>query len=470
MTKTLQQYRLLLLALALACVALIASHHDHACAAHLKMLRTSSTSALLAAQTTLRDALHFSEKEISLLSRDEIVFGYGADLRTTVDVDLNEKYFFSALINDGVDRGREMFRYVNPDDSPVPINDALPVPIISVSAQHSMNPHISVPDAFDHDGNRLLTLFEFDISPDFNTPNYWRYPALLPGKNTPDRWHRFGMKFVFATALDATGLETAIQLPFRVTAMRLPTAVNDLSPAEMRKHAAALGWGLNKTQVIREVFDYVRFMVHWGDDRFPHTPYDTFRSGVGECGHVNYLAGVFLELNGIPYRGVSGFNPIARTVYPGGGHSAIEVWNEALGEWTYLDSYLNIRLDGPISNVENSELRHLPIYPAKPEISELGDHVGLGELFRFIRYHDKAGRLPGIPLHNMLDHSDDYGRFWKMAKGRKYNVKDLFPDALTVYVRARYIDTNGVGLYKKPQRAESFSRHSLTHFTAKAEP
>jgi len=396
--------------------------------------------------------------------------GYQRNLKETYHPNLEKKYFSPSGNVKLYGHSTEMFKYTNPDGIDIPIDTGLPEPKITIITEEDIfYPTISIPKAFDEDSNQLLALFEFDISPNFDSPNYWRYPSLLPSKHKKDRGSRYGTDIGLSTSLEVGGFNSSMVFPFRATNMRLPLLEEELTSEELKKQAATLGLGLNNADLIKEVFHYVRYNYQWGDEDFSHSAYDTFKAGSGECGSVNNLAGLFFELNGIRSRGVAGFNPIARIVYPGGGHSSTEIWNEDERKWNYFDSYLNILLDDPVTEIKDHKDRNIKIYALdtnNPELKELGDYLSLEELFRFAVYYDKQGRLPAVAHHNILGISDQYGSYWDTVENvkNKYSINDLLPPNIKIYVRARYIDTNGVGLSNTAPLTGSFSNYSTTSF------
>lgn len=409
----------------------------------------------------LRSVYDYSPREFGLLKDAEInasasVVYYSPELSDRVfstNPELNEP---------PADAG---YTYTDSSGDPVPSSDTLPIPVISLSDTDTPYPEVSVPPAVDADGNPLLVLFEFDTSPEFHSPNAWRHPALLPAFAVQDRRSPAGMQLRLQTALESTGLETTVRFPFRVTSMRLPEERDGLTPQEMMRQARALGHGLSVDETISEVFDWVRYRYHWGDDVLLHSPYDTFVARAGECGYINQLAGQFLEFNGIRYRSVSGFNPIAREVYPGGGHTAIEVWNADTGRWNYLDSYLNLRMSLPVRRADESPKGDETIYALPPQLHEiLGPDLGLSELFRYRTYFDINGRAPAVHMHAIAGEEATYGMGWDLLVAPQSTAEQLFDDEVRIYVRARYIDTDGEALSQVKALDGVFSQSTTTSF------
>ncbi len=410
----------------------------------------------------LRDRHGYSQKEIALLTE--------ADLRAGGDLVYVAPNLVELLLTRTLEGGAgegPFARYLNPDGSEIATSRALPVPAITIKSKREYGdyPLVSVPPATDAGGNRLLVLFEFDVAPSFDTPNLWRTPVLLPVFEQTDRSSRRGAAFRLQTALETNGLDNSVRFPFRASAMRLPLREEEMTQDEMTRHARALAWGLTGEARIAEVFNYVRTLYHWSSDLLPHTPYDTFVSGMGECGYVNQIAGTYLEMNGGRYRSVSGFNPLARAVFPGGGHTAVEVWNEVAQTWSYLDSYLNLRLDRPVRLAFETSQAEARIYDLPPELhDELGPSLGLAELFRFRTYFDLATRAPQMPM-TALENEDEYGLGWSLLEAPEYTADQLWPKEISIHVRARYIDTRGRPLTREAALSAVFSPASETSFT-----
>ena len=155
---------------------------------------------------------------------------------------------------------------------------------------------------------------------------------------------------------------------------------------------------------------------------YTRTPLDVFRSGVAECSAVNNLIGAMLEMNGLRYRLVAGFNPKFRVSYPLGGHSAIEVFDSASESWSYVDSYLDILLPG----VSTEALARMQDDSAQPFLSPPRQQdasaqmrerpLRIGEVFKYRNYGDQLGRLPMISMLRLrAGHSErDYGLDWDL--------------------------------------------------------
>jgi len=362
-------------------------------------------------------------------------------------------------------------------DVPIAADEALSPPVISVERTGAY-PVVSIPEIADPDGEDALYYFEFDTSPEFDSPNFWRYPALLPYADRDDLTGRQGLPFFVlrTTHRGVDGHSIRIEFPFRASAMRLPNDWSQLDFNEMQRHARGLAYGLQGRDAVDEVFAYARQIYFWASDTVHRSPLDTFTAGLGECGHVNDLAGALLEMNGYRYRNISGFNPQARVTYPGGGHSAVEVFD---GEaWSYLDSYLDVLTDGvPAARLGDSKYADLPIYalPESYHDGPLGTMLTLENLFAYRTYYDKLNRLPAASMLLLEGNEEVYGLQWPLNVAPEWSPRELFADELTIHVRARYIFAGGESLahVSEPAPAPSQIRVSPwghTSFTVRGRP
>lgn len=419
-------------------------------------------------------APHLSREDFAVLTESEYQVG-GADLASPSSTPFP-------------DHAGEHFaqRRVTAENTPpqymlggsvVAADAALSAPEISVE-QTGVYPVVSIPEVTDAGGEDALYYFEFDTSPEFDSPNFWRYPALLPYYDREDLTGRDGLRlFVMRTThRGIDGHANRIEFPFRASAMRLPSDWSQLDFNEMQRHARGLVYGLQGRDAVEEVFAYARQIYFWASDTVHRSPIDTFTAGLGECGHVNDLAGAFLEMNGYRYRGVAGFNPQARVTFPGGGHSAIEVFD---GEtWSYLDSYLDVLSDGvPAARLAGSKYAELPIYalPESYHDGPLGTMLTLENLFAYRLYYDKLSRLPTMSMLMLEGDDDIYGLQWPLNVAPEWSSRELFEGELTIHVRARYIFADGESLahVSEPAPAPSQIRVSpwgYTSFTVRGRP
>jgi hypothetical protein len=345
----------------------------------------------------------------------------------------------------------ERDRYLLPNRHPIEIDLTLSPPNLSVHKYtNELRPRIrmSTPKALPM-GKRTNYYFEFDTDASFKSPNLVRLPNLLPARFDDDLTSRQGLPiFVMASPLrDVDSTRNEIEFPFRVSALRLPNSWEKLDYEELKKQAAALGYGLNGDALIEELFSYMRHLYYWGNDSKFRYPLDVFRTGIGECASVNHLLGTFLELNGIRYRAIAGFNPLIRQIYPGGGHTAIEVLSPNTNKWSYIDSYLDIYLPG-VSGKEliNSQLaKKVLVYliSSKYDQTIYGEALYLSDLFLYRQYNDPFGRMAPLTMLQLRGDESLYGLKWDLETVTDYSIEELFPLEIKVFVRGRYIITDG---------------------------
>jgi hypothetical protein len=165
-----------------------------------------------------------------------------------------------------------------------------------------------------------------------------------------------------------------------------------------------------------------------------------------------------LEMNGLRYRLVGGFNPTNRIWYPGGGHTAIEVWDGA--QWNYVDPYFDLLLEKlsahKFKEAENArvkcwELLRLPESQLTTERKLAMKNLTLADLFKYYIYGDKLMRLPMAHRVQLVAAAargqaevclspENYGLQWPLRPGfEELNVPIDFPETQTIYVRARLL-------------------------------
>lgn len=339
-------------------------------------------------------------------------------------------------------------RYLAAPGREVVVDPALPAPRLALHATDSLWPEIEL-DAGDAMAGRVDVRYyaEFDTSPGFDSPQFWRYPALIPRADLADLTGRAGLAYALfsTTARGVDGRASRIRFPFRVIAMALPLAAGRIGFAEFAKFARLVAHGVPAEQVIREFYEIGRYRFFWASDEQPRQPLDTFAAGLGECAYVNDLIGAMLEVNGYRYRMVAGFNPIMRQIRPAGGHSAIEVLDPAAGRWSYVDPYLDILAPGVAAEqfaghpVGNSWIYDVDTSKHDPAV--FGTHLTLAGLFRYRRYGDVAGRLPMASMLQLATAGEArYGLDWPLrpAEIAFDPAKDL-PETATIHVRGRYV-------------------------------
>lgn len=336
----------------------------------------------------------------------------------------------------------------------LPTDPSLAAPLVEVDTTDPLYPIARVSKAVGASGHEALYYFEFDTTPTFASPNAWRYPSLKaigivdrPEHPLTDLTGRSGLPLsaFAATQRNIDGRAREARFPFRVTAMRLPNDWAALTYKELELQALALGRGLTPAATIREVYLYTRHSYVWGSDSITRSPLDVFTAGVAECSAVNNLVGAMLEMNGLRYRIVTGFNPRYRVAVPEGGHSAIEVFDSQTGRWSYLDSYLDAFFPGVSAHDLATGSDPASEIPAVTTLvrthQQFGPSITFGQLFKVRSYGDNLTRLPmvsGLRLANGLGESA-YGLSWPLNKARPRPVRDLFPAAQTIYVRARWV-------------------------------
>lgn len=306
--------------------------------------------------------------------------------------------------------------------------------------------------------------FEFDTDPSFTSRNLWRYPTLMPTtavanlKPIQNLTTTKGLSYyIFRTTLRDYVPTNAVRFPFRVTAMGLPLERGNIDFSHLVKTAKLLGHGLTQDDLIREIYEYGRMTLTWGGNTIEHQPIDTFRAGVAACGAVNDLVGAMLEMNGIRSRLVGGFDPRIRVWYPGGGHTALEVWNGQ--RWSFLDSFLDLYLpnvsakDFALSSIGKTTIGKFQFtseqQPYREAFSKaIGTAYTFQQLFRYRIYGDKAVRLPLAHMLRLRAGSikssglseASYGLTWPLrTTDITFDPNFDLPETTRIYVRARYV-------------------------------
>lgn len=358
---------------------------------------------------------------------------------------------------EGQPAGSDVYIYLTSKGKPVRVDASLPMPVLTLAETGGPHPVARLTAPEPPPGKFLLYYFEFDTSPRFDSPNFFRIPSLesFRGKQH-DLSSRLGMSFyLFSGKNRCDRAGSSVCLPFRVSSLALPLAYGRIGFPEMVKFAQLAGYGLGGPDLVRELYDIVRYRWVWGSDLQMHCPLDTFAAGVGECGNVNNLLGAMLEMHGMRYRLAAGFNPVARTAHPGLGHSAIEVHTPT--GWEYLDPYMDVYLPGvPIRQIGRLpqgkiRMRCLPSAgereaPLAAEVREsIGPALELGEQFRYRIYGDVAGRrLMAWMISLGPEGEKAYGLDWPLRRLRPDEGLDPerdLPREFTVYVRGRYVLT-----------------------------
>jgi|GEM_PF-2580963 len=327
-------------------------------------------------------------------------------------------------------------------NAPVQTRQALNEPILTLARTDTQHPVFTISGA--PKGAQLY--LEIDSSENFNSRNLVRYPSLAPLFTQVDNMHRQDqtLQLFQARASGWPSAEEGFVLPFRISAFALDFG-HSPSFKDFAHYAQLLAYGLSTDEIIAEVIEVVSRRTDHGGATFNLSAYETFVSGVDECGHVNELFGAILEMNGIRYRGVGGFNPWVNAILPSAGHSAIEIEN-AKGQWEYADAYLYYHTPMVGSAELSSHSGVGPSVFATPEqiIGKMGldEDVNVSDLFKYRTYFDKAGRQISAPVSQLLETEDNYGRNFALRSLRVtewFDYKRDLPRTKTIYARARYV-------------------------------
>ncbi|WP_347337660.1 transglutaminase-like domain-containing protein [Bradyrhizobium mercantei] len=237
-----------------------------------------------------------------------------------------------------------------------------------------------------------------------------------------------------------SGLSPAVSFPFPAAAMCLPDRRSEIGVRHIEMLAAALGSEGTAAGTIDAVFRYAQAKFAWANDTVFRPPVEVLRSSMGGCGHVNFLAALLLELNGIRCRGVAGFDPALREAYPGAGHTAIELLDPASDRWEYFDPYLDIRLPGRAASQlpDDPEALGIRLAEISPEFRGLGDYIDLGRIFRYRIYLDPLERLPQATMLQLNGQEDFYGRHWRLS-GPSRKAGPCPSSRRAIHARARFI-------------------------------
>jgi len=337
------------------------------------------------------------------------------------------------------------------------VDRSIAPPAIHVDLADPLHPRVRVPRYAGPDAGRALYYFEFDTSPHFGSPNFWQLPTLKPvlsldpdesmASRYADLTGRGGipLNIFVSSQRGVDGRASEARFPFRATAMRQPADRSALSFDDLERQALAVAYGLSPAETIAEIYRYGRDTYWWGWDTVPRSPIEVFLAGIAECSANNNLIGAMLEMNGIRYRIVEGFNPRLRVVLPRSGHSAIEVFDPATRHWSYVDSYLDLYVPGvSAQQLAGNALpaSRTPVIETPPhERATFGPWITLGTLFKYRRYGDNLSRMPMTSMLRLrADASEDaYGTGWALNAVKPRPAQELFAERQTIYVRARYV-------------------------------
>ena len=392
-------------------------------------------------------APNFNERELSLLSNEELRSTPASF--STIKVPLWRVPFPNFVKSNEISSQPVPYVYLDHAGGEIKLDETLPDLKLDIEdTQKTLQPVVTaiLPDGMNEPD--VFLYFEFDTTLEFHSPNAWRYPTLLPTFERQDLTSRNGVNFraFQTTSRGVDGRSKSFKVPFRLSAMRLPNDPAQLTFEELQRQSRALALGLGTSAAIGEVFSYAKYTYLWAGDEFPRGALDTFTAGLGECGHINDLVGTILELNGIRYRGVSGFNPLYRVVFPGGGHSSIEVFDDQRQKWRYVDSYLDVLSDDGIESFDSNQAGSLPVYSADERyLNTVLDkkNVLLRDLFKYRRYFDKRDRLPLMNMFEVYGREDEYGKAWDMELAPAFDYGQLFNGQQKIFVRSRYVIAPG---------------------------
>jgi hypothetical protein len=338
--------------------------------------------------------------------------------------------------------------YLDSTNNPLVIDPCLAPPRLLLDAADGCRPLLKVAPVHEPRGLMASYAFEFDTKSTFDSPNFWRYPPLMPyveGTNLPDR--RGLSFFALTTTLRSReiGRQPYVRFPFNPASMCLPHDSERIGFEDLQRVALTLGHGLSRMDLIKAIYRYVQLAITWANDTVFRPPLDVLRGGLGGCGHVNALVGLLLELNGVRCRGVAGFDPLLRTIYPGAGHAAIEFVNPGTGRWEYLDAFLDLWLEGRAAcdlpaDPQARSLRIMNI-DSDYDHDRYGRTINLARIFKYRIYFDVAGRLPMTSMLHLTGKESRYGARWPLLTPavRPDVIRTLITSTRTIYVRARYV-------------------------------
>ena len=355
-----------------------------------------------------------------------------------------ERRLSAAMSIDRVASQGAFNRYFSAPDVEIEVDPGLAAPALEVDQTDPLYPTARLLSSLGPEDANFY--FEFDTSRDFDSPNFWRQPALVPQTFPADLTGRAGLGYnLFLSHIRDVSNSTEVKFPFRVTAMALPLEWAKIDFSRLALLAQLVGHGLGEEQMIKELFTFNRQRVLFSHETAKRSPIDTFKAGLGECIHANELTGTMLELNGLRFRTVGGFNPTIRNIYPGAGHASVEVMRSG-GAWEYLDPYLDAYSPGTSAeDLRNHPLGKTVIFEVdrtRFKSADLPTKVTLADIFKYRIYSDSAGRLPSATMIQMAGEERQYGRGWKirdLEPNERLNLEKDLPSRLQIYVRGRYI-------------------------------
>lgn len=332
-------------------------------------------------------------------------------------------------------------------EAEIPIDPELPAPTLEIEG-HSLRPTLRMGGEFSaFDPGQLFYSYEVDVSPEFSSPNLLRYPTLYSSNSS--RNENLNLTDPMAALYNNFAVQTrewtdapTLKLPYSILAFCLPADWSSLSA----QHVATLAHALTYAEPtigerIKALFEYVRHNYVWGNENYNRTFVDVFSTKIGQCGHVNSLLAAMAETIGVRARSVSGFSPAARVIFPGGGHTAVEIYNSVLKKWVYVDPYLDVILESHgAMDIDQTAAGNMLIYPAPAKYRAVfGDGVTLAELFKFRTYFDHCKRAERATMLQLGRSEDRYGTTWKLDSTKRPPLTEILPGKLKLYARARYV-------------------------------
>jgi len=326
--------------------------------------------------------------------------------------------------------------------SKLPTDAELTPPTLEIHDGNSQNPAFTVSDV--PDGAQIY--LEIDSRPDFSGRNLVRFPSLAPLFVETDNAIRTSqtLQLFQARAEGWLDADRPFRLPMRVSSFALdPEGRPDF--LDFALYSQLVTHGLDPDEAVVEAVEVVSRRIDHGGASTHRSPFETYVAGVDECGHVNELLGAILEMSGLRYRGVSGFNPWVKPLMPGAGHSAIEVEGPE-DKWEYADAFVYYHTPGTSA----AELAAKPgLGPAlfkTPEGAKgsmgLDDDVNISDLFRYRRYFDKSNRQRVTSAIELMGEEDSYGRDFvarPLTDQERFDPSVDVPDTQTLHIRARYV-------------------------------
>lgn len=378
----------------------------------------------------------FSDEEIAVLKKSETRFGFPL-FQSEFQRKLSDNFINGQVLED-----TEVTYWTNSDQQ-VLIDPERQKPEYHIEVDKAGDVSVIVDNL--QDG--LIPYFEFDCDPGFNSNRVLRNPPLATFSSGFNLKASAGVRLqMYNTISRKYAVSNVIRMPIRPHAFFLIINRDQLAFSDYAKMSHMLTYGIHddRRRMIEEVYNFALHHFLWGDDRYMKYGFEMFVAGVGGCGNVNNFVGEILEMQGIRYRLASGFNPLIRQYYPGGGHSAIELLID--GKWSFIDAYLDIQAIGvAASQLASSEYADYHVFAIDnsrcPE-EICGKSMTLGKLFRYRSYSDLGRRNITHSMVNLNGDEGSYGRDWDLRTLGDDERLDLKKDVITkqkLHVRGRYM-------------------------------